>query len=137
MVKYGSDSSALDKTATPGDPTNYTYDRGDGYHYASPTLCTATMSGLEAASVVFYSIAGAPARRGAADTPVFASSFLVPPAEGEASTATLAVIGDLGQTANSSTTLAHVSSGMALNGPGRLQLMIRISIYNIIIPLIQ
>jgi hypothetical protein len=74
-------------------------DRDDGYHYQSGGLYRATMSKLSSGERVTYTISDG--------TSEVTNHFTVPPAPG-ASSAVLALIGDLGQTANSSATIDHI-----------------------------
>lgn len=103
VVSYGTVNGTLDKTATgaPGKP----YTCGS---YTSGAIHQVTLSGLAPKTTYFYSVGAA----GAAST---VRSFVSSPGVGAFYPYTFAAIGDLGQTAYSADTLAHVSASSTVN----------------------
>ena len=99
----GTVNGTLDKTATgaPGKP----YTCGS---YTSGAIHQVTLSGLAPKTTYFYSVGAA----GAAST---VRSFVSSPGVGAFYPYTFAAIGDLGQTAYSADTLAHVSASSTVN----------------------
>ena len=96
-------NGTLDKTATgaPGKP----YTCGS---YTSGAIHQVTLSGLAPKTTYFYSVGAA----GAAST---VRSFVSSPGVGAFYPYTFAAIGDLGQTAYSADTCAHVSASSTVN----------------------
>jgi len=102
-VTYGSAGNAANVTG----PSSYVYDRSDGYNYKSGFIYSAVMVVTPSVSTA-YTIVGS----GPATPDQFEGSFTAPPSPGAGST-TLALIGDLGQTVNSSSTINHVIGNLA------------------------
>ena len=102
-VIFGQSAGSLDRSAAAA---RFSYSApatfGSNASYASPAIFAATLSGLQVSQPVFYSV-GADACGGWSPT----LSASTAPDAGVAG-ATVAIIGDLGQTANSSTTLANI-----------------------------
>ena len=99
-VAYGPSPAALTQTATGPAPSRYT-----GPFYTSPYLYHVNVTGLAPGSLVFYQVGDAISGK----SPVY--NFSSHPGVGPRLQHKFAVIGDLGQTANSASTLAHVASG--------------------------
>jgi hypothetical protein len=109
-VKYGASPDQLVHSAKVGAAEHYTYSRADGYYYESASSISAVMSDLQAASTVYYRIELASTT---STSETFSANFVVPHPGGSSESAVLAIIGDLGQTPNSSRTVQHVIAGMA------------------------
>merc|ERR1719272_2420496 len=112
---YAASAGSAGYTSKVNGPVDYSYDRSDGYSYKSKFIYNAVMTapGVLAGSATPYTIAGT----GKCPTCKRDGSFVAPPNAGD-STATLAIIGDLGQSVNSSATIDHVASNLHKSGGG-------------------
>lgn len=106
VVNYGTSSSLGSSTTGPA-PKTYTFSGG----YTSPYLYHVTLKGLTPGVKYFYTVGDATSGVSAV------KSFVAHPGVGasvtnqDGSPFTMAIIGDLGQTSNSASTVAHVLAG--------------------------
>ncbi len=100
VVAFGTSPSALSQTATGAAPTTYTFKGG----YTSPYLYHVTLTGLAPATAYYYTVGDQTS--GVSAVMNFTSS----PGAALVPGFTIGIIGDLGQTANSQSTVDHIQA---------------------------
>eukprot|EP01147_Barroeca_monosierra_P009035 gene9035-1361_t len=109
IVEYGRSQSALtQQVGQLSDAERYSFQSAYGEHYTSGLIHHAKIENLEPATVYYY--------RCGCQTNGFSNvfSFTTPPRLGS-KRMVMSIIGDLGQTANSSSTLDHIKSDTTSN----------------------
>ncbi|PSC73849.1 purple acid phosphatase 15-like [Micractinium conductrix] len=110
LVRWGTEAGKLAGTAGNATDTVYSYSYGEaagGQAYRSPILHHVLLSGLAPGQTYFYSVGGV-LRNGSAAPEGRELSFRMPAAP--PAPLSLGVIGDPGQTHNTSTTLEHLAA---------------------------